>query len=280
MADYWLKLYTEILDDPKMALLPHKTWRRVIEMFLISKDTSNDGYLPDIDTIAWRLRISKREMEKDMQSLLETGIIMQQEGRYYIKNFVKRQSPSTNAERQRQFKERKKVTESVEQGNELPDEIPPCFDNEGNEISNEVGNETLPERYQDVTDSVTPALPQRTELRDRVKRTELRVKESIAVSGKNPKPHPPPETKSKPVKRRYGEHKNVLLTEDELRKYQEKYPDDWQRRIDRFSEAMVIKNYNYKSHYHALLKWDRNGWGWDNGKPPEQERETRKWTVL
>ena len=109
---------------------------------------------------------------------------------------------------------------------------------------------------------------------------ENELSKSIAVSGKNPKPHPPPETKSKPVKHRYGEHKNVLLTEDELKKYQDKYPDDWQRRIDRFSEAMAIKNYSYKSHYLALLKWDRNGWGWDNGKPPEQERETKTWNFV
>ena len=47
MADYWLKLYIEILDDPKMAVLPDRLWRRIIELFLIAKKLHMNGHLPE-----------------------------------------------------------------------------------------------------------------------------------------------------------------------------------------------------------------------------------------
>lgn len=31
MANYWIKLYHEILDDPLMATMPDRLWRRTIE---------------------------------------------------------------------------------------------------------------------------------------------------------------------------------------------------------------------------------------------------------
>ena len=59
MPDYWIKLYHEILDDPKMATLPDRLWRKVIEIFLIAGKLSPDksGQLPETNQIAWLLRM-------------------------------------------------------------------------------------------------------------------------------------------------------------------------------------------------------------------------------
>ena len=38
----WIKLYLEILDDPKMDLLPDWLWRRAIELFLLAGENGND----------------------------------------------------------------------------------------------------------------------------------------------------------------------------------------------------------------------------------------------
>ena len=61
----------------------------------------------------------------------------------------------------------------------------------------------------------------------------------------------------KPVKHRYGEYKNVLLTDDELEKLKERFPQDWERRIEDLSLGIESKGYKYKSHYAAILSWAR-----------------------
>ena len=65
-GSYWIKLYHEILDDPKMGRLPDKLFRRVIELFLIAGETHENGKLPSIDDMAWRLRLDPEELEKDI----------------------------------------------------------------------------------------------------------------------------------------------------------------------------------------------------------------------
>lgn len=66
-------------------------------------------------------------------------------------------------------------------------------------------------------------------------------------------------------KHKYGEHKNVLLTDEEYTKLQERFPD-YEAKIDTFSEAIARKGYKYKSHYLAILDWDRR----DQKKAPQQ----------
>ena len=62
--------------------------------------------------------------------------------------------------------------------------------------------------------------------------------------------------KEKPVKHKYGEYKNVLLTDDELEKLKDKFPD-WSDRIERLSLYIESKGAKYKSHYATILAWDR-----------------------
>lgn len=74
-------------------------------------------------------------------------------------------------------------------------------------------------------------------------------------------------TSSKPVKHRYGEFKNVLLTDNELEKLKERFPYDWQERIDNLSFGIDSKGYKYKSHYATILNWARR----ENNKQPETQ---------
>lgn len=62
--------------------------------------------------------------------------------------------------------------------------------------------------------------------------------------------------KNKPTKHKYGEFKNVLLTDDELKKLQEKF-SDWEQRIDRLSIYIESVGKKYKSHYATILTWAR-----------------------
>ena len=73
---------------------------------------------------------------------------------------------------------------------------------------------------------------------------------------------------SKQPKHKYGEHNNVLLTDDEYLKLKERYPTDYEEKINRLSEGIALKGYIYKSHYLAVIKWadNDNGRMTDNGK--------------
>lgn len=65
-------------------------------------------------------------------------------------------------------------------------------------------------------------------------------------------------TSTKTIKHKYGEHKNVLLTDEEYTKLKERFPNDYDEKIDTLSEGLALKGYKYKSHYLAVIKWAKN----------------------
>lgn len=106
MTDYWIKLYHEILDDPKMATLPDRLWRRVIELFLCAGRLNQGGLLPDTKQLAWMLRISTDDLDLDLRQIAMTGIIQQTQDGWIVPKFAKRQGAATGAERVLRHRER------------------------------------------------------------------------------------------------------------------------------------------------------------------------------
>lgn len=77
------------------------------------------------------------------------------------------------------------------------------------------------------------------------------------------------ETKKKnPPRHKYGEYKNVLLTDEQLRKLKEEFPDDWERRIDRVSEYCELSGKTYKNYLATIRAWARK----DKQTPKKQAR--------
>ena len=70
----------------------------------------------------------------------------------------------------------------------------------------------------------------------------------------------PAPKKSKPVKHKYGEYNNVLLTDDELDKLKDEYID-WQERIENLSSYVASTGKSYKSHYATIRNWARKDQG-------------------
>jgi hypothetical protein len=104
---YWIKLWTEVLDDPKMGQLPDHLWRRAIEMFLFAGKMQDDGRLPPLNDMAWTLRCSTDELVTDLLDLLDCdhGILSQdEEGWFMVRKFADRQAPVSNAERQQRHR--------------------------------------------------------------------------------------------------------------------------------------------------------------------------------
>lgn len=109
MADYWIKLYHEILDDPKMATMPDRLWRRTIEVFLLAGKLSKDksGVIPDTRQLAWLLRMDTNDLQGDMEQIASAGLLESVPNGWKVINFEKRQKAATAAERVKQSRERK-----------------------------------------------------------------------------------------------------------------------------------------------------------------------------
>ena len=72
--------------------------------------------------------------------------------------------------------------------------------------------------------------------------------------------------KKKGIKHKYGEYKNVLLSEEELERLQGELPD-WRNMIERLSEYIASSGKKYKSHYATLRSWNRREP--KSNKPPQ-----------
>jgi hypothetical protein len=109
-SHYWIKLYHEILDDPKMGRLPDRLWRRAIELFLLAGEMHNNGDLPSAVDMAWKLRTSKDELMEDLLALGKVGIVTLNDNCWHVVNFSKRQAAVDNAQRQRQYRNKQRMS--------------------------------------------------------------------------------------------------------------------------------------------------------------------------
>jgi hypothetical protein len=88
---YFIKLYNEILENPKMGQLPNSLWRRYFELALIAnQQPGQDGSLPVFGDIAWILRISEVELSLELNDLKRRGLVDYKNNIWYIINFAGR----------------------------------------------------------------------------------------------------------------------------------------------------------------------------------------------
>jgi hypothetical protein len=103
---YWVKLYIEILDDPKMGRLPNHLWRRAVELFLLAGRKGNDGALPPVEEMAWTLRLDIDKVLEDLHDLAEVGVVHEAEpGVWFVTHFKDRQT-SESYDRVKRYRER------------------------------------------------------------------------------------------------------------------------------------------------------------------------------
>lgn len=76
-------------------------------------------------------------------------------------------------------------------------------------------------------------------------------------------------TKKEP-RHKFGEYKNVLLTDSDMEKLKTEFPTDWEERIERLSYYMESKGVSYKNHLATIRNWARK----DKEKRGAVSRET------
>ena len=110
--NHWIKLYVEINDDPKIGLLPVNARWRFISALALAGELDDGGFIPPVnDELAYRLHTEVETLQSEMRMLAGRGLAelrMHPDGeeRWFLSHFAERQAPSTNAERQKQWRKR------------------------------------------------------------------------------------------------------------------------------------------------------------------------------
>ncbi|EFF25857.1 phage replisome organizer N-terminal domain-containing protein [Enterococcus faecium] len=68
---------------------------------------------------------------------------------------------------------------------------------------------------------------------------------------------PSKKSKAKPVRHKYGEYKNVLLSGEQMEKLKTEFPNDYQERIERLSEYCESSGKTYKNYLATIRSWAR-----------------------
>ncbi|WP_347007671.1 helix-turn-helix domain-containing protein [Enterococcus durans] len=66
---------------------------------------------------------------------------------------------------------------------------------------------------------------------------------------------PSKKTKATPIRHKYGEYKNVLLTDEQMDKLKTEFPNDYKERIDRLSEYCTSTGKTYKNYLATIRNW-------------------------
>ena len=102
----WVKLYTEMLDDPKIsALTDYQAWT-FVQLLLFAGECDMDGAISDstapfqLGKIAWRLREREEKLRGAVTRLLTLGLVEERDGGLLIPAFAARQGRPQAEKRQ------------------------------------------------------------------------------------------------------------------------------------------------------------------------------------
>ena len=77
-------------------------------------------------------------------------------------------------------------------------------------------------------------------------------------------------SKSKPIRHKYGEYKNVVLSDEDMEKLKKEFPEDYEERIERLSSYIASKGIPYKNHLATIRNWARR----DETKKTKKEKDS------
>jgi hypothetical protein len=143
----WFRFYTEALDDPKVQRLPDHLFKTWVNLLCVA--AGNDGKIPSIEDVAFKLRISCHEAETRLSDLVMAGLIdIMPDNSREPHNWPKRQFKSDVS------------TERVRKHRAKPQETPGNVTRETPCNVSETANETPPEQSRAEQSRADPPTPQ------------------------------------------------------------------------------------------------------------------------
>lgn len=240
MADVkWIKITTDVFDDDKILLiesLPEADSIIVIwfKLLCLAGKHNNSGVFLLGDKIAYTdkmLATIFRRKESTVQLALQTfeqfGMIEVIDGVITIPNWGKHQNLD-------QLENKKEYMRNYMQEYRKKQKALTCKDN--SKASCKTNNKA----------NVSEA--------DKIREEKNRLEED--KNNNIPESDDSAPAPKKPVKHKYGEYNNVLLTDEELDKLKDEYID-WQERIENLSSYVASTGKSYKSHYATIRNWAR-----------------------
>ena len=238
MADVkWIKITTDVFDDEKILLIESlpdaysiiTVWFKLL--CLAGKQNNNGvflmGQMPYTDKmLATIFRMKESTVTMALQTFEQFGMVEIIDGVITIPNWNKHQTLDAyekKKERDRLYqKERRAVQRAL---------IQKSSDSQQTQSSYVAISEEDKEKEIDID----------------------KEKDIYMTDSDEPEPSQKP---SKPVKHKYGEYNNVLLSDEELEKLKTEY-SDYQERIERLSSYVASTGKKYKSHYATIRNWAR-----------------------
>lgn len=104
MAGYWLKLYTEILEDPKYYRLSDSAKLGMYELMMVAKKCGQEGDLPSLEDICFYTRRSEDWWVPVLDELKSISFVIANGNGDKIRKFKDRQRAVEAAERQQNYR--------------------------------------------------------------------------------------------------------------------------------------------------------------------------------
>jgi hypothetical protein len=109
----WFRMYADILNDPKVQLLPDRLFKFWVNCLALTSERR--GYLPNAREISFRLHLSLTEVEDDLACLMSHGLIDAEKvaGKTVLQPhnwFDWQPAPDPSKHRMRRLRERRKST--------------------------------------------------------------------------------------------------------------------------------------------------------------------------
>lgn len=157
MGSYsWIKVWHEVLHDPKMGKMSDRLWRRAMECFLIAGEYAKGGELPTVCDMSWTLRCEDATLEKELEALASVSIVECKDGVWRVVNFEKRQGPVDVAERKAESRKRGKKQDYYDNVTNRDTE---CHDDVTNRDTEERRGEEDKEEEEEEDSKTAPASP-------------------------------------------------------------------------------------------------------------------------
>lgn len=104
----WIKLYTAMLDEPKLARMSEGACWRYVQLMLLAGRAAAGGALAfgdepaTVADIAWTLRIDTDKLRSQLDELTRAGLVALEGGAYVLTRFLDEQGPGEGAKREQE----------------------------------------------------------------------------------------------------------------------------------------------------------------------------------
>ena len=114
MGRPWIKLYTEMLDDPKMGDLSSDAYRRFVEMLLYAGQVDDNGRIASTRYVARKCFVSEDQLLRDIAELVSLEMVHEKNGEWYITKWAARQPKKTSNDRVKAHRKRKRSNKETD----------------------------------------------------------------------------------------------------------------------------------------------------------------------